>query len=264
MVYTKNKKGNIEYLILKRKLHWVGWEFPKGGVEKKEKIFETVKREINEETKLVPLSLKKFNVSGKYKYSKDTKDRPGIIGQTYEALYAVEVKKTKVFVDNIEHSDYMWVNFRDAHNKLTWKNQKECLKIVDEWLGKRKFREYITKSGTSIWVGKDRKQNDSLVRSFIGKDNIIFHTKASGSPFCILENEKPSKSDLKEASIVCAKHSQDWRDNKTDIIVHKFTGKDIYKKKSMGLGTFGVRKSKDIKVKKGDILNLEKKHGKSI
>ena len=31
--------NNIKYLILKRKLHWKGWEFPKGGVE----LFETKK-----------------------------------------------------------------------------------------------------------------------------------------------------------------------------------------------------------------------------
>ena len=35
VVYRKTEKG-ILYLILKRKLHWVGWEFPKGGIEPEE------------------------------------------------------------------------------------------------------------------------------------------------------------------------------------------------------------------------------------
>ena len=32
VTYRKNK-GVIEYIILKRKMHWSGWEFPKGGLE---------------------------------------------------------------------------------------------------------------------------------------------------------------------------------------------------------------------------------------
>ena len=42
VTYLKTKKG-IKYLILKRKLHWVGWEFPKGGLEKKEKKIQGAK-----------------------------------------------------------------------------------------------------------------------------------------------------------------------------------------------------------------------------
>ena len=30
---------NIKYLLLKRKKHWIGWEFPKGGIDFFERIF---------------------------------------------------------------------------------------------------------------------------------------------------------------------------------------------------------------------------------
>jgi ADP-ribose pyrophosphatase YjhB (NUDIX family) len=48
---TKNFFGNkkIKYLLLKRKKHWVGWEFPKGGVDKGESPRETAIRETKEE-----------------------------------------------------------------------------------------------------------------------------------------------------------------------------------------------------------------------
>jgi len=36
LLYSKTKKW-IEYLLLKRKLHWKGWEFPKGKIEPGEK-----------------------------------------------------------------------------------------------------------------------------------------------------------------------------------------------------------------------------------
>jgi len=134
VVYAK-KDSKTEYLILKRKLHWKGWEFVKGGMKPSETKINAVKREIREETGLKPLSIKKFSISGKYKYPKEYSDRKGIIGQTY-SLYAAEVKKGKVKIDRKEHSGYKWMNFEGAIKKLTWKNQKKCLRIVNEWLRK--------------------------------------------------------------------------------------------------------------------------------
>lgn len=134
VVYSKGKKG-IEYLILKRKKHWRGWEFTKGKIEKFELKRKTIKREVKEETGLNALKIKKFNVSGRYKYKKELPDRNGVIGQTYY-LYAVEVKKDKVNIDNREHSDYKWLKFEKAIKLLTWPNQKRCIAIVHGWLNK--------------------------------------------------------------------------------------------------------------------------------
>ncbi len=132
VAYTQTKKG-IEYLILKRRLHWRGWEFPKGAI----KFFETkrlvVRRELLEETGLIPLKIKKFDYSGKYDYNKIFPDRPKIQGQTF-SLYAVSVEKKDICVDKIEHSDYRWVGFEEALKMLKWPNQKKSLKIVNEWL----------------------------------------------------------------------------------------------------------------------------------
>ena len=257
VIYSKTKTGKREYLILKRKLHWKGWEFPKGGIEGKEDPINTIKREIKEETGLIPLKIKKFDIKGKFKYDQTLYDRPGVVGQTFESLYSVEVKKKKINMDGIEHSDFLWADFKQALTKLTWENQKKCLDLVENWFIEMKFREYTTKSGVSIWIGRDKKQNEELVNLFIGKKNIIMHTAASGSPFCIIDNLKPSKQDIKETSIVCARYSQDWRNHKTDVAVHVFSGKTIYKKNYMPLGTFGVQKHKIVKVKKEDILRFK-------
>ena len=66
VAYSKNKDGKIEYIILKRKKHWKGWEFPKGGIERGEKIIDAVKREVREETGLKCINIKKLNFSGKF------------------------------------------------------------------------------------------------------------------------------------------------------------------------------------------------------
>jgi len=122
-----------------------------------------------------------------------------------------------------------------------------------------KFREFLTTSRKKILAGKDAKQNEELVKKFIGKENLILHTAKPGSPFCVIVESKvkPSQKDIKEAAIFCASKSHDWRDNKKDVIVHTFTGKNIYKARGMKIGTFGVKKFKEIKVKKEEIEKLE-------
>lgn len=128
VVYRKNK-DKIEFLIQKRKLHWKGYEFPKGGIEKCEDEEETVRREVLEETGLKILKLTNHKLSGKYLYEKRLEDRPHIIGQTWK-LYSAEVGLGKVKIDKNEHYGYEWLLYKDAKKKLTWDNQKKCLDVV--------------------------------------------------------------------------------------------------------------------------------------
>jgi 8-oxo-dGTP pyrophosphatase MutT (NUDIX family) len=132
LTYKKEKK-KILYLILKRKLHWNGFEFPKGGIEKKELTYQAIKRETKEETGQLPLKIKKFNIHGKYKYTNHLKDRPDCIGQTY-TLYSAEIKDKEISFDNKEHNGYKWVDFDTAFKLLTWPDQKVCLVRVNDWL----------------------------------------------------------------------------------------------------------------------------------
>ncbi|MCR4327197.1 MAG: NUDIX domain-containing protein [Nanoarchaeota archaeon] len=127
------EKGHPKYLILKRKLHWIGWEFPKAGVEKLETKRNAVKRESFEETGLIPSKIKKHDFKGGYLYNKILKDRPGLKGQTF-TLYSAQVKTGKVKVDSIEHSGFKWMSYKDSLKNLTYQNQKESLKIVNSWL----------------------------------------------------------------------------------------------------------------------------------
>jgi len=135
VAYARTKKG-IEYLLLKRKLHWKGWEFPKGAINFLETKKRAVKRELKEETGLGPIKIKKFDYSGKYNYHKIFPDRPDIKGQTF-ILFSAEVKKSgksKIKLDKLEHSGYKWASFPRAVKMLKWPNQKKSLKIVNKWL----------------------------------------------------------------------------------------------------------------------------------
>lgn len=119
-----------------------------------------------------------------------------------------------------------------------------------------KPREIVLDSGTKIFLGKNSENNDELVENYKGKSNIIFHTAKPGSPFCVIDKIKPrpTKQEIKIAAIICASKSQDWRDNHSDVNIHQFTGKEVYKENSMKSGTWGLnKKPKVIKVKKREI-----------
>lgn len=135
VTYYITPKGEIEYILLKRKKHWKGWEFPKGKIERFESKKMAARREVSEETGRKILKLKRFKEKGVYLYHKELKDRPGVIGQTYH-LFGVQVEKGdgKIKLDPMEHNGYKWVSFNQAQKMLTWSNQKRCLKIVDKWL----------------------------------------------------------------------------------------------------------------------------------
>jgi predicted ribosome quality control (RQC) complex YloA/Tae2 family protein len=125
-----------------------------------------------------------------------------------------------------------------------------------------KAREFTLSSGIKIFLGKNSENNDELVKLYEGKENTILHTTKPGSPFCVIDKikPKPTKEEIKTSAVICASKSQDWRDNKNDVLVHVFTGKDIYKEKTMKKGTWGLkRKPKLIKVKKEDIEEFENK-----
>jgi len=119
-----------------------------------------------------------------------------------------------------------------------------------------RFREKTLSTGTKILLGKNSENNDELVKSFRGKENVILHTAAPGSPFCVIEKLGPTNKEVEEAAAFCARYSQDWRNSKKDISMNVFTGKDVKKRFWMKQGTWNVRKSKTIKVKKSEIRKI--------
>ena len=208
VVYSK-EDNKIKYLVLQRKLHWKGWEFPKEGIEKSEREEDAVRRGVREETGLnIKGQIKKFDMHGEYKYKKRYNDRPNFMGQSF-SLYAAEVSPGKVKLDVHEHSTYDWLNFNDAMERLTWKNQQRCLESINSSLENKNFRRHITKSGILLLAGKDENSNEDLVKQ-AKPEEYVLHTVAAGSPFVNIKGEA-DKENIKEAAIFCAKFSRNWK-----------------------------------------------------
>ena len=125
------------------------------------------------------------------------------------------------------------------------------------------FRKFITSSGKDVLAGKSAENNEEIIKQ-VEDDETVLHTAKPGSPFVNIKSDygETSKKDLKEAAVFCARYSKDWRDNRKDVEVHWFLGKEIFKTAGMKTGTFGVKKTRKIKVNKGEILEFEDKISK--
>ena len=121
--------GNaIEYLLL----HYEAghWDFVKGHVEKGESEEETVKREILEETGLGSNTfLNDFRERIDYFYR-----RRGRLVSKEVIFYLVRNTGEEQVKISGEHIGYDWLPYREALDRLTYKNAKETLRKAEEHL----------------------------------------------------------------------------------------------------------------------------------
>jgi predicted ribosome quality control (RQC) complex YloA/Tae2 family protein len=120
---------------------------------------------------------------------------------------------------------------------------------------KNKFREWFTSTGKRVLAGRNALNNEELIKQAENKE-ILLHTANPGSPFVNIKAKKPTKQDIYDSALFCAKYSQDWRDNKKAVKVHVFKTEDVHKERKMKTGTFGVKKFKEVTARKIDILKI--------
>jgi 8-oxo-dGTP pyrophosphatase MutT (NUDIX family) len=118
-----------EYLLL----HYEAghWDFPKGNIEEGEEELETVRREIREETGIEDLIfVEGFRRSIRYFY----KRRGGVVLK--EVIFYLARSHTKEVRLSYEHKGYVWLNFKEALDRLTFKNSRNLLEAAQEHLSK--------------------------------------------------------------------------------------------------------------------------------
>ncbi|HLD38839.1 MAG TPA: NUDIX hydrolase [archaeon] len=120
------------FLILKRKLHWHGWEFVKGRAEK-ETARQAVLREIREETGIRnDMFITKLPPEIFYRHE-------NIHGHTssVQKAFLLEYLGGKIRL-SFEHSAYKWVDKKTAERLLTHRSHKIFLKYAYKIVKKRK------------------------------------------------------------------------------------------------------------------------------
>ena len=127
-VYITTDDG-ILFLLLKRaktKMYEHLWQGVGGKIEKGEKSWETAKRELLEETGLIPKKMFIADHVSKFYEAKD--DRINFV-----PVFGIEVN-TKEVVLSDEHSEYKWVTINEALDLLVWTGQKQAIKIVNDMI----------------------------------------------------------------------------------------------------------------------------------
>ena len=139
-ILYKKSNNKILYAIFYRNSHPI-WQFISGGGEDNETPFETVIREIKEET-LLTIERKRvkqldsrttipvLNITGRYTWGPDVYVIP-------EYAFSVEIiRDDNIHLSN-EHKEYKWVEYDEAMNKLKYDSNKTALWELNEKIKNR-------------------------------------------------------------------------------------------------------------------------------
>lgn len=134
-VLLKPTNSHYRFAVFRRTLNWEGWELVKGGVEDDEGEEKAVKREIEEEAgikedEIVELSPMDGRVQWSYQRNQ-TK-----IKADYKPFLVKVPAQTKIKLpeSNDEHSQGLFLNYRDARDILAFDNNRQLITRAREIL----------------------------------------------------------------------------------------------------------------------------------
>jgi bis(5'-nucleosidyl)-tetraphosphatase len=108
------------------------WDFVKGNVESNESEKDTVIRELREETSITEAQfVDDFREAISYFYR-----RQGLTVRKEVVFFLMEAYSDKVRL-SFEHINFVWLTYKQAIEKITFKNSKEVLQKAYEFLKKK-------------------------------------------------------------------------------------------------------------------------------
>jgi len=116
-----------KYLLVKQ--HQGHWGFPKGHIEKNEKLIETALRELKEETGIKKIEFIKRKIWLRDNYSFYNSNAKIIKIVDY---FIAESLVNKVKIDFDEILNFKWLTFDKALDRLTFKESKKILKQANK------------------------------------------------------------------------------------------------------------------------------------
>ncbi|MBD3249124.1 NUDIX domain-containing protein [Candidatus Woesearchaeota archaeon] len=116
IITDKNKK---EFLLLKKKGAWTGWQFPQGKIDKGETPEQAIRREIEEETGIKDIiDIKRLPYKHDYWFmEKDEKIHK------FLTFFIMSAEKTDNITVSKEHSDFKWCGYEEALKDLKYNKE---------------------------------------------------------------------------------------------------------------------------------------------
>lgn len=119
-------------LLLLRHRHGGHWSFPKGHVEGAETETETALREVREETGL------HVSLQDGFRHTVEYYPKPGVRKMVVYFLGKAEPDE-KAVRQEIEISELKWVEWEDAFQAVTFKNDRDLLNMAKSHLATENF-----------------------------------------------------------------------------------------------------------------------------
>jgi 8-oxo-dGTP pyrophosphatase MutT (NUDIX family) len=139
VVFHREPDGQIEYLLIQNSAG-KDWGFPKGNIDASESVEATARRETEEETGLKSLRFidgfketAKTFLKAKFEYQFKLGFKPGQTVLKFITFFLAESTDKEVRL-SFEHSDYIWLEFQAALDKIDYKINKKILTKADEFL----------------------------------------------------------------------------------------------------------------------------------
>lgn len=128
IVVYRMQDGKRLYLALK----YAGghWDLAKGHIEAGENKIQAARRELQEETGIEQVEIDP-TFEHAFEYYFKSRDGNLILKKVY--FFVGKTAESEVVLSH-EHQGYEWLPFKDAVERMTYKNAQDLLRLVDDYL----------------------------------------------------------------------------------------------------------------------------------
>lgn len=121
--------------------------------------------------------------------------------------------------------------------------KREKTKRKMEWY--EKFHWFISSEGFLCIGGKDATSNEIIIKKYLEKDDLVFHTDMAGSPFFLIKNgQQAGEKTIEETAQAVAAYSRAWKLGHSTIDVFYVKPEQVSKEakagESLAKGSFMV------------------------
>lgn len=155
-------------------------------------------------------------------------------------------KKAAGTLKALEESKTKLAQLQQEEHKFVAEEEKKLQKKVRQREWYEKFHWFISSEGFLCIGGKDATTNEIIIKKYLEKDDLVFHTDMAGSPFFIVKDgQKAGEITLQEAAQATAAYSRAWKAGYTIADVFYVLPEQVSKEAKSGefmvKGSFMIR-----------------------
>lgn len=126
-VFRRTPEGGEQWLVLKRAPGFLGgsWQMVSGTIEGDEKAYQCARRELFEETGLRPRHFYQASYVNRF-YLAATDEI------VLSPVFAAEVEADAAVRLSEEHTEFAWVDWKEAMRRFPWPGQRKALAVIRE------------------------------------------------------------------------------------------------------------------------------------